>query len=274
VALFNINKLIEGSLGAKMGAKALQNRKNSKSEALLRAQKADNALKTYPFADISPDIALKINPRAKRMALRLDPKKRVVNLVVPKRGSMRDAYMFALEHKHWIREKIAELPKQILFTDGAVIPLLGQERTINITYINTLKKTDISLKDNELSVFTNKKDASVRIKRFIIKLAKDELTKLSYKKAYSICKKVASVDVKDTTSRWGSCAEDGCLNYSWRLIFAPYNAFDYVVAHEVAHLCHMDHSPAFWHVCEDLSADYSGGKSWMKRHSGDLIRYG
>ena len=114
--LFNINNLIEASLGAK----ALQNRKNSKSEALLRAQKADNALKTYPFTDISPDLNLKINPRAKRLALRLDPKKRVVNLVVPKRGSMRDAYMFALEHKYWIREKLAELPAPISFTDGLI----------------------------------------------------------------------------------------------------------------------------------------------------------
>jgi predicted metal-dependent hydrolase len=107
----------------------------------------------------------------------------------------------------------------------------------------------------------------------IINLAKKELTKLSHNKAAQLNKRLVSVDVRDTSSRWGSCAEDGRINYSWRLIFAPWEAFDYVVAHECAHLVHMDHSPAFWHVCEDLSEDYSSGKTWMKRHSDELIRY-
>jgi len=235
VNLFKFNALIEEIVGTK----PLQNAKNTRSHALSRIEKADNALKTYPFADISPDLTLKINPRAKRMALRLDPKKRIINLVVPKRGSMRQAYLFAFEHKYWIREKLAELPSVIEFTHGTTIPLLGQDRVINITYDTTLKKTDITLKNNELLVSTNKENP-----------------------------------VKDTASRWGSCSQDGKLSYSWRLIFAPLDALDYVVAHEVAHLCHMDHSPDFWHVCEDLSANYSKGKSWMKRHSGELIRYG
>lgn len=267
--LFNINQLIEGTLGVK----ALRNTGNSKSDALSRAQKADNALNTYPFSDISLDLTLKINPTAKRMALRLDPKKRIVNLVVPKRGSMRDAYLFALEHKYWIRQKLEELPQMIRFNDGAIIPLLGHDREIKVTLDKTLKTTDIILKNNALLVFTNKENPAPRIKRFIINLAQEELTKLSHEKAAQINKKILSVDVKDTASRWGSCSQDAKLSYSWRLIFAPWNSFDYVVAHEVAHLCHMDHSPAFWHVCEDLSADYSKGKNWMKRNSGELIRY-
>ncbi len=256
-----------------MSAKALKNTKNTRKDALLRAQKADNALNTYPFTDISPSLVLKINPRAKRMALRLDPKKQIVNLVVPKRGSMRDAYLFALEHKYWIREKLNALPPLIHFTHGTVIPILGEDVTINITYDNTLRKTDIYLKNNELLVLTNKEDPSSRIKRFIINFAKEKLTALSHEKAALINKKIISVDVKDTASRWGSCSQDGKLCFSWRLIFAPLEAFDYVVAHEVAHLLHMDHSPNFWIECEDLSANYSRGKSWMKRHSGELIRY-
>ena len=268
--LFKFNALIEEIVGTK----PLQNAKNTRSHALSRIEKADNALKTYPFADISPNLTLKINPRAKRMALRLDPKKRIINLVVPKRGSMRQAYLFAFEHKYWIREKLAELPSVIEFTHGTTIPLLGQDRVINITYDTTLKKTDITLKNNELLVSTNKENPTARIKRFIINLAKEELAALSHEKALQIDKKVMSVDVKDTASRWGSCSQDGKLSYSWRLIFAPLDALDYVVAHEVAHLCHMDHSPDFWHVCEDLSANYSKGKSWMKRHSGELVRYG
>ncbi len=249
------------------------NTSNHRSDPLVWAQKTDNALKTYPFEDISPDLVLKINPRAKRMALRLDPKKRVVNLVLPKRASMVSAYRFSLEHKYWIREKLAELPNQIEFVDGAIISLLGKEITVKITYDETLKTTSITLKNNELSVSTNKENPAPRIKRFIINMAKERLSALAHEKAGRIEKKILKIDVKDTTSRWGSCSHDGKLCFSWRLIFAPYESFDYVVAHEVAHLCVMDHSPAFWDQCEALCENYSKGKSWMRRHSGDLIRY-
>ena len=56
---------------------------------------------------------------------------------------------------------------------------------------------------------------------------------------------VRSVNVGDPVSRWGSCSSSGTLNYSWRLILAPPQVLQFVVAHEVAHRLHMDHSAAF-----------------------------
>jgi predicted metal-dependent hydrolase len=253
--------------------KPLQNNALKRSEALLRAQKAEKALIDYPFADISPNLVVKINPRAKRMALRVDTKRRAVNLVLPKRASMRRAYEFAIEHKYWIREKIAELPEKIDFTDGTVFPLLGEKITVRIIKKSTLRKTDIQLINKELIVSTNKDDPTSRIKRFIINYAKERLSQLSHEKSALIGKKITEISVKDTTSRWGSCSHDRKLSYSWRLIFAPYDAFDYVVAHEVAHMNVMDHSPAFWIECEKLSKNYSRGKSWMRRHSNELVKY-
>lgn len=237
------------------------------------AQKAEKALDKYPFREISPHLLIKINPRAKRMALRVDSKKQKVNLVLPKRSSTSRAYAFALEHKHWIRQKIEEMPAKIHFKDGVSIPMLGKEYVIEVMQDSTLKKTDISLKNNKIIVLTNKPDPSLRIKRFIINHAKERLSALAHEKAALIDKEISKIEVKDTISRWGSCSHDGKLSFSWRLIFAPMEAFDYVVAHEVAHLRVMNHSPDFWHICEDLSVNYSKGKSWMKRHGGELIRY-
>ena len=48
----------------------------------------------------------------------------------------------------------------------------------------------------------------------------------------------------------------------------------YVVAHEVAHLRHLNHSKAFWDLCEELSDNYEEGKYWMKAHGNELMRYG
>ena len=254
-------------------AKALQFGINPKTEKVKMALKLEKAQATYPFAEISPDLELRYHARARRMGLRVDPHKRKVFLTLPKRASLRSAYLFAYEHRHWVRERLAEMPQIIEYANGVTLPILGRDITIQIEQDITLRKTDISLINNKLLVLTNKNDPSARIKRFLINLAKEELTALSHEKAAMINKKIQKIDVKDTKSRWGSCSHDGCLSFSWRLIFAPPKAFDYVVAHEVAHLGYLDHSPAFWHLCEDLSSDYSKGKSWMKRHSQELIRY-
>lgn len=240
----------------------------------LFSNQKENGWFGLPFGEISPRLNVTVSDRAKRMALRLDPRKRVIHLVVPKRASMHTAYLFAKENKEWIREKLRDLPKHIPFKDGEVLPILGRDRKIIVLYNEALKHTDIVLKKDELLVMTNKPDPSVRIKRFLIDLAREKLTELALGKAALIRRKVDDVVVKDTRSRWGSCSEDGRLAFSWRLIFAPIKSFDYVVAHEVAHLVHLDHSDNFWRVCERLSRDYEEGKDWMAENGHDLMRFG
>jgi predicted metal-dependent hydrolase len=227
-----------------------------------------------PFSEISPRLKLSISERAKRMALRLDPRSRLVHLVVPKRASIRTAYLFAEQNKDWIREKLRDLPKLVPFRDGEVLPILGRDRTIIVLYNPALKTTEIVLKKDELLVMTNKTDPSSRIRRFLIELAREKLTELALEKAGAMRRKILDVQVKDTRSRWGSCTDDGRLSFSWRLIFAPPKAFDYVVAHECAHLIHMDHSENFWRVCEKASRDYEEGKTWMQKNAHSLMRFG
>ena len=79
--------------------------------------------------------------------------------------------------------------------------------------------------------------------------------------------------LRDTRSRWGSCSTDGNLMFSWRLILAPRQVLDYVAAHEVAHLVHMDHSSRFWGVVADLCPDYAAPRGWLRREGHGLHRF-
>ena len=97
---------------------------------------------------------------------------------------------------------------------------------------------------------------------------------LVHEKAAEIGKDVTSVSLRDTKSRWGSCSSNGSISLSWRLIFAPWDAMDYVVAHEVAHLIHMNHGKDFWALCATLSANYSTGKKWMRTNGHELMCFG
>jgi predicted metal-dependent hydrolase len=85
---------------------------------------------------------------------------------------------------------------------------------------------------------------------------------------------VTRVGVRDPKSRWGSCSSTGALSFSWRLVFAPEAVVDYVVAHEVAHLVEMNHSPRFWRVVASLVADSQTPRAWLKRHRLELMSYG
>lgn len=223
--------------------------------------------------EISPALKLRVSARAKRMALRLDSKSGNVFLVLPTRASLRKGFEFAQEHREWVLKHATASPDSIVLTTGSVLPILGQDRVIRINYDPAFKRTQIQLISNELIVNTNKDDPTQRIVRHLKNMAREEITRLSHEKAKQINRMPRAIRIGDTKSRWGSCSQEGNLAFSWRLILAPLESFDYVIAHEVAHLAHMDHGARFWALCEELSTDFSTGHGWMKKHGHTLMRY-
>ncbi len=79
-----------------------------------------------------------------------------------------------------------------------------------------------------------------------------------------------TITVRDQKSRWGSCSSRGTLSFNYRLLFAPPKVLDYVVVHELCHLTHMDHSPNFWSMVEQIMPDYRVYKQWLKEHGHEL----
>ena len=225
------------------------------------------------LAAIHPSLRLRQSARAKRLALRLDAKTGFVYLVVPKRASMRSALAFARQYQDWIEKQAVKQPDGIAFADGVSLPVLGRERVIRVVHDADIRRTTIVLGDDELLVTTNQDDPSMRIARYLKNLAREEITRIAHEKAALIDRKINAVSIRDTTTRWGSCSQDGNLSFSWRLVLAPLPALDYVVAHEVAHLVHLNHKTRFWTLCEKLSADFHGGHGWMKTHGHSLMRY-
>lgn len=219
-------------------------------------------------------VTVRISPRARRVALRLDPASRAVHLIVPRRMSVSRAMDFARKHEAWIHKSLAALPETVPFCEGQALPVLGKQRVVEFSSEKTSGSSGVLLEGSRIIVFSGRGEPQARLRRFLIKLAQAEIKKLAEEKAESIGKKIKKLGFRDTKSRWGSCSPDGAISFSWRLIFAPPEAMDYVVAHEVAHLVHMNHGKAFWDLCADLSADFSTGRRWMRLHGQSLMRYG
>ena len=74
------------------------------------------------------------------------------------------------------------------------------------------------------------------------------------------------VTVRDQRRRWGSCSSTGCLSFNYRLIMAPPAVLDYVVIHELAHRCHLNHSERFWALVASHCPDYAASLAWLKSH--------
>ncbi|MEC8165407.1 MAG: SprT family zinc-dependent metalloprotease [Pseudomonadota bacterium] len=75
---------------------------------------------------------------------------------------------------------------------------------------------------------------------------------------------------RDYKSMWGNCDVDGRITFNWKLVMAPEHILDYVVVHEMVHLHHLNHSPAFWQRVEALLPDYKQRRKWLKDHGGLL----
>ncbi len=225
------------------------------------------------FTAISPHLSVKISPKAKRLALRLDSRTRKVNLVIPKRASLKKAYEFAESYQDWINDKIDGLPCPVPYKDGTILPIMGKEIVLRIVKGNT-KLTRFNLTPKELVVETSLEDIAPRIGRYLRNMAHEELEKLAHQKAAKLQKKLSKFVVRDMKSRWGSCSIDGRMTLSWRLIFAPMSSIDYVISHEAAHLIHPDHGKDFWALCEKISDDFKTGYDWMHKKGSSLGRYG
>jgi Predicted metal-dependent hydrolase len=78
------------------------------------------------------------------------------------------------------------------------------------------------------------------------------------------------VRIKDQKTRWGSCSKKGNLNFNWRLIMAPPWILDYVVAHELCHLAHMNHSKEFWSMVSIYAPRYKDARKWLKENGAVL----
>lgn len=72
-----------------------------------------------------------------------------------------------------------------------------------------------------------------------------------------------SLRITSATTRWGSCSGTR-VNFTWRLIMAPYESIEYVVVHELAHIKQKNHGKKFWSSVEHILPDYTKRKQWLK----------
>ncbi|MGI8931383.1 MAG: M48 family metallopeptidase [Sphingomicrobium sp.] len=187
-------------------------------------------------------VEIRAHPRARALRLRLDEGRGLLTLTCPRRVSRRAALDWAQRQASWVEEQLAGLAPAMPFAPGAIIPLEG--RLVTLSWRESGPRTP-NIVDDQLRCGGPETNFAARIERYLRKTACERLSQQTAATAARAGVTIRSVAVGDASSRWGSCSASGSIRYSWRLLLAPPHLLNWVVAHEIAHRVHMDHSPAF-----------------------------
>jgi len=209
---------------------------------------------------------------ARRLRLRFDDASGTLKLTCPWRTSRRSALSWALDQREWIDAQLARAEPGEPFEPGTTIPLEGED--VRLVWNPDARRTPL-LADGELRCGGPREGFARRIELFIKRRALDVMSCEVADYAAAAGMTAKSVSVGDAGTRWRSCSSQGRIRLSWRLILAPPAVRRYVVAHEVAHLVHLDHSAKFKALEARLyGSGVSEAKALLRRAGPRLKRIG
>lgn len=217
-------------------------------------------------------IVIKKMRRARRMRLRLDEAKGCLTLTCPWRTSRKSALSWAVEQADWIATQISRAEPGRPFAAGATVPVEGIDRLI---IWNPSAPRRVELVEGALRCGGPEAGLGRRIESFLKSHALEVMSREVAEFTNATGVSAASVRIGDAKSRWGSCSSDGRIRLSWRLILAPPEVRRFVVAHEVAHLRHLDHGRDFKALeAELVGPGLSRARAELRRLGPGLRRVG
>ncbi len=201
------------------------------------------------------------------MKLRADSVAGVIRLSLSPRVPPGEAAQFLNAHYDWIAAQVARWPVPLAFVPGAGIPFDGG--TLRLDWSPTHPR--VAARDGDRLRLGGPADTvAMRTARWLKAQALADLAPATHAVAAQVARPVSAVAVRDPRGRWGSCATGGRISYSWRLILAPDWVRANVVAHEVAHLVHPNHSPAFYALLAELDANTAASRRWLRANGAAL----
>jgi predicted metal-dependent hydrolase len=213
-------------------------------------------------------LAIRRHARATRLTMRLAPDGSEVRITLPRWGRTSDALVFAHKRIDWLEGQLAAVPRAAPPAPGGTVLYRGQP--VTIAWEPRLPRRP-TLADDRLRLGGPAETVSRRVHRWL----EAESMRLLGEDLAHYCERAGvgqpQLRLSRAGRRWGSCSGAGCIRINWRLVQAPDAVRRSVVAHEVAHLLHFDHSPAFRAMLAKLfEGDLKTADAWLKQHGRGL----
>jgi predicted metal-dependent hydrolase len=213
-------------------------------------------------------IVIRRNARARRLTLRMASDGSEVRVTLPRWCRSAEALAFVHARTAWLDEQLARVPQRCPPAPGGSLRYRGEE--VCVDWRPNAPRTP-RLSDGGLSVGGPEHGIANRIRRWLereaVRLLEADLAE------YTARAGIAAPMLRLTSAqrRWGSCSTSGTVRINWRLVQAPDAVRRSVVAHEVAHCIHFDHSPEFHALLASLfEGEIAQADDWLRREGRSL----
>lgn len=220
------------------------------------------------LAGRSVPIVLKRHPTARRLTMRLAPDGSAVRITLPRWARSEEAIAFAHARREWLEAQLARVPERAVPVAGGEVRYRG--RPLRIDWHAAAPRRPAIIAD-ALRLGGPQTGLEARIRRWLTgeALALCEADMRDYCAAADLAP--VPVSLSGAQKRWGSCSDKSRIRINWRLVQAPDFVRRSVVAHEVAHLVHFDHSRAFHALLARIyEGEIAAADRWLKEHGRGL----
>ncbi|MGN6357599.1 MAG: M48 family metallopeptidase [Novosphingobium sp.] len=207
-------------------------------------------------------------PRARRLTLRLAPDGSEVRVSAPRAARSAEVLAFAHAHVAWLEGQLAKVPQRLAIGPGSVVSYRGAQ--LLVAHDPEAPRRPAPA-EGALRLGGTAESVGPRLRRWL----ESEARRLMAGDLADYCARAGlaqpPLSLSNARRRWGSCSARGTIRMNWRLVMAPDAVRRSVVAHEVAHLVHFDHGPAFHALLGELfEGDLAAANRWLKREGQGL----
>jgi predicted metal-dependent hydrolase len=213
--------------------------------------------------------------RARRRSIGFTIDDRGLTVAAPRWVGLAEIESAIAEKERWIRRKLAEWRdwqsrqplQRVYFGDGGTLLLLG--RTITLRLRADATRTALDDSTGELRLALPPQAGETQVRDAVLACLKAEARRVLGGRLQALASRQApqprSWSLSSARSQWGACRHDGHIRLNWRLVHFSLPVIDYVVAHELAHLREMNHSPRFWRAVGELLPGFEAARAEVKQ---------
>ncbi|MEK6592783.1 MAG: SprT family zinc-dependent metalloprotease [Pseudomonadota bacterium] len=212
-------------------------------------------------------VTYRVKRRRRRGAITLTIDERGLRVGAPWRASHDAIEQLLHRHAHWVLKKLADWQQRsaplLHWRDGESLMLLG--KPLRLTLLPDHRQIGA---DEDRLVLGNAAATPPAIAQAVAGWLRQQALPCFRQRIAHFHSQIGvaapEVRLSNARGRWGSCHSNGRIRLNWRLIQMPMYLIDYVVAHELAHLREMNHSPRFWQTVARMVPDYAARRMEIK----------